>query len=162
MRETKLTECKTNGFKAKALRWAENNCQGDSMTKMAKKVSAEFGVEIKRRTWAHWYTKKRLAILTAADNEVEQGSISKSKKAITDPEMTLFRDQLNEICKRLYQSQSLTKEQITYEANKLKVQFPELKISKNVVFGRKWVQTFMAAYGWSSVSHNCEPLLESS
>ena len=51
MRETITIECETNDFKAKALRWADENCHGDSMAKMAKKVSAEFGIEIKRRTW---------------------------------------------------------------------------------------------------------------
>ena len=57
MRETITIECETNDFKAKALRWADENCHGDSMAKMAKKVSAEFGIEIERRTWARWYQK---------------------------------------------------------------------------------------------------------
>ena len=118
MRETITIECETNDFKAKALRWADENCHGGSMAKMARKVSAEFGIEIKRRTWARWFTKKKVAILAAAGDEAEKGLIRKSKKAITDPEMKQFRDKLNEKCQDLYQCRNLTKEQITYHIRK--------------------------------------------
>ena len=149
MREKRTVYYDTNDFKAKALRWAEENCKGDSMTKMAKKVEVEFGVEVKGRTWRRWYREKKEAILASADNESELGSAGKSKHASFHSEMKLFKDKLNEKCKALYQKRNLTMEQITKEAVALKPEYPDLKMMKHCVFGRKWVQTFCKQYNWT-------------
>ena len=149
MREKRTLVCETNDFKAKALRWADENCKGDSMTKMARKVGVEFGVEIKGRTWRRWYKDKKTEILATADNESELGSTRKSKHAVLHSEMKLFKDQLNEKCKSLYQRRNLTMEQISVEAAALKPKYPDLKLNKTCVFGRKWVENFCKEYGWS-------------
>ena len=78
MREKRTVYYDTNDFKAKALRWADENCKGDSMPKMAKKVEVEFGVVVKERTWRRWYKEKKEAILATADNESELGSARKA------------------------------------------------------------------------------------
>ena len=75
MREKITVTAETNDFKAKALRWADENCEGDSMPKMAKKVQAEFGVEIKVRTWRHLFREKKSEIFATADNGADLGLV---------------------------------------------------------------------------------------
>ena len=89
-----MREVLTNACKAKAIIWARENCPGDSMPKMAKKVQKEFDSEIpvlSVRTWARWYKSKAGEILALAAAEETSGSLKKSRTTQYGPEINLLQ-----------------------------------------------------------------------
>ena len=148
-----MPEYVTNACKAKAIRWAMENCANDSMAKMARKVEREFESEIGRlpvRTWFRWYKVRAAEILALAEAEEKSSCTTKSKNARYSLEMRQFTDQLFERVMERYPDGKFKHQDISMLAVELKSEFTDLNLpNSNCNFSAKFVRTFLTTYSFT-------------